>query len=344
MIKKLIKQVFLYSGCWRLIRSWQRSKQGPGISILYGHRVLPDEVMANHEDPRYVSGHTSVSEVIAAIKVLRKYYTFISIDEAVSQIRNGAIEKESVVLTFDDGFKDNFLHLLPVLQEFQIPATFYINSSVIDTKESLWFQSVINYFYSIPENEIRIALSDTTYDLSTASKRYQAAFSFMQFLQREYPPTQFHAIIEQVAGDARLPSEDDYHMSWDDLKALVEEPLITIGAHSLHHYPLGYCDEALSQVEICESIESLEKKLNIKIEHFSFPRGHDTDFNDYHIQLLKEQKVVSATTTLRGINRNGQDLHTLKRIGFPQNVRSEVEEFLWYVGGIPQLLRPNAEH
>lgn len=338
MIKKIVRFIFLYLGPWQILRILERRKYGAGISILYGHRVMTDEVMSNPDDPRVVTGHTSVSEVECAIKTLSKHYEFISIGDAVEQIKSGQVKKESVVLTFDDGFRDNFVNLLPVLKKYNVPATFYINASVIGSNKNLWFQAVINYFYAIKEDKIFIDENQTEYDLSSSKKRYQAAFDFMQYIQNNKHPTEFYSVIEKLAGDKCLPSAEDFHMTWDDLKQLADEPLITLGAHSYRHFPLGYCDEELSEYEIKTSIEKLEQELEMDIKHFSFPRGHREDFNDFHIKVLRENGIDSATTTLRGVNRNGQDLYEIKRIGFPQNISNDVEEFLWYVGGIPQII------
>jgi len=338
LIKKLIKILVLYFGPWSLLRLMKRRKEGAGISILYGHRVLSDAIIADKNDPRRITGHTSVSEVEVAILELIKRFDIISMDEAVDQLGAQGVNKESVVLTFDDGFKDNFKYLLPVLKKYNVPATYYINSSVIGTKHNLWFQSVINYFFAIKENTVKIELSNKEYDLSSADKRYIAAFDFMQYLQTNYKPDKFHEVIESVAGVKALPNDDDYHLSWDDLSILAKEPLITLGAHSYNHYPLAYCDEKQSKFEIEKSVTDLEEKLAIKIKHFSYPRGHVEDFNDWHIKVLKDLGISSAVTTIRGVNRKGQDLFQIKRVGFPQNISNDVNDFLWYVGGIPQLI------
>lgn len=338
MIKKIVRFIFLYMGPWQILRKLERRKYGPGISILYGHRVMSDKIMSDPNDPRVVAGHTSVSEVEHAIKHLSKHYQFVSIGDAVEQLERGDVREESVVLTFDDGFRDNYINLLPVLKKHNVPAVFYVNASVISTNQNLWFQAVINYFFAIEEERIFIEENQTEYNLADAKKRYQAAFDFMQYIQNNKHPTEFYSVIEKLAGEKCLPTEEDYHMTWGDLKQLVEEPLITLGAHSYRHFPLGYCDEELSEYEITTSIEKLEQELGIDIEHFSFPRGHREDFNNFHTEVLQKKGVKSATTTLRGVNRSGQDLFAIKRIGLPQNISDDVEEFLWYVGGIPQLI------
>ncbi len=339
MITNLLKVIFIYSGLWSLFRLLQRVRKGPGISILYGHRVLPDEIIADKNDSRTVTGQTCVSEVLAAVVELKKHFQIISIEQAVEQLKSGNIEKDSVVLTFDDGFQDNFTYLYPLLKKHNIPATYYVNSSVLSTNKSLWFQSIINYFYAIPEQSIHITINNKTYPLTNSEQRYAAAFDFMRYLQSNHKPQEFHAIIEQVAGDLSLPQGDDLHMTWDEVKKLADDPLITIGAHSYNHFPLGFCDEALSTEEITRSIVDLEQQLGQKIKHFSYPRGHVEDFNQHHIDCLKANQIESAVSTIRGVNRLGEDLYSLRRVGFPQCITSNKADFLWHVGGIPQLFQ-----
>ena len=339
MLKGLLKSFIIHSGLWSAIRANERKKSGAGISILYGHRVLPDRIIEDKSDARRITGHTSVSQVAAAIKLLNKYYKIISIDEAVQNLKDNNVSEESVVLTFDDGFGDNFKYLYPLLKELNTPATFYVNPSVVGTNKNLWFQSIINFFFAIPDSHYYMKINSTRYELDTPEKRYSAAFDFMQYIQAEHKPQSFINLIEEIMGDLSNPQELDFHMSWSDLSILASDPLITIGAHTQHHFPLGYCDEELSKMEIFQSVADIENKLGSKVDHFSYPRGHSEDFSQFHIDYLKSINVKSATSTIRGVNRGGDDLFSLKRIGFPQKIIGDETDFLWYVSGIPQLLK-----
>jgi peptidoglycan/xylan/chitin deacetylase (PgdA/CDA1 family) len=339
MLKKIVKKAFLYLGPLSLIRLIQRLRFGKGITILYGHRVLSDSIIADENDMRSITGHTSESEVIEAIKQLKKRFHIISMDQAIEQLSTGKVEQESAVLTFDDGFQDNFRYLYPVLKRHKVPATYYINASVIGTNKSLWFQSIINYFFAVESQQVDVAINGEHYDLSSPRKRYQAAFSFMQYIQANHKPQEFHRIIETLAGPLSLPPPDDQHMSWDELKQLAADPLITIGAHSYNHYPLGYCDQELSKFEIDQSIKQLEQNLEITIEHFSYPRGHKEDFNQHHIDCLCAMNIKSGVSTIRGVNRRGAEPFSLKRVGFPQSISEDVDDFLWHVAGVPQIVQ-----
>lgn len=338
MLTALIKKLVIHWGPLSLIRAIQSKLSGPGITFIYGHRVLPDDIIANPDDPRRIAGQASISEIEETIKTLSKHYNLISIDDAMEQINSNNIKTDSVVLTFDDGFQDNFIHLLPVLKKYNVPAIFYINTSVISSNKNLWFQEIINYFFAVNENETYIEINDTHYDLSTAQKRFQSAFHFMRYIQANHPPLTFDDIISTIAGDLALPSDIDKHLTWEDLTALCNEELITLGAHTNRHYPLTLCDSDLSNSEISESKRRLEEKLPIKINHFSFPRGHAEDFNDTHIQQIINAGFSSAVSTIRGVNRGGQDKFRVKRVGLPHEIIGKTDELIWDVAGLPQLI------
>ncbi|MBV1881775.1 MAG: polysaccharide deacetylase family protein [Pseudomonadales bacterium] len=338
MLSTIIKKLIIHSGLFGIIRNLLNIFSGPGITFMYGHRVLTDEIMANPDDPRRIAGQSSVSEITELIKSLSKHYHFISIDEALDQINNNSIKRESIVLTFDDGFQDNYLNLLPILKEFSVPAVFYVNSSVISTEKNLWFQEIINFFFAVPDDEIHVVINDKTYDLSSPQKRFDASFNLMRYLQANKHPTQFDEIIRTIAGDLAKPSALDRHLTWEDLKNLSKENLITLGAHTVHHYPLALCNSELSNIEITNSITHLENKLAIKIKHFSFPRGNEGDFNDTHINQIKNAGLISAVSTVRGVTRSGADNFQIKRVGLPKEIIGKTDDLLWHVAGFPQLI------
>ncbi len=338
MIKTLAKKLFISFGGLDLLRCVTNLISGKSITIIYGHRVLPDHILEDLNNPNTISGQTSVSEVKRLIQVLEKRFKFISMDDAIEKIGSNKIDNNYLVLTFDDGFSDNYEYLLPILLENKIPATYYVNTSVIDSNENLWFQSVINLFFSIQEKSIHIERFNQKYDLSTSTLRFESAMSFMKFLQSKFEPEEFMPIIKTINGSGYLPKDTDKHLTWDQLRKLINEPLITIGAHSSRHFPLTLCDIELAKSEISLSKNLLEKKLDTKIKHFSFPRGYETDFNNSHIEHIKQLGMKSSTTTIRGNNKLASDLYQLKRVGLPAKTIGKEDELLWYVYAMPQLI------
>jgi peptidoglycan/xylan/chitin deacetylase (PgdA/CDA1 family) len=83
-------------------------------------------------------------------------------------------------------------------------------------------------------------------------------------------------------------------LTWDEIAELVNDPIVTIGAHTLNHYNLRNLTEEQSFYEIMESKKILEKKLNIKVNHFSYPFG---EFRSRDVDFVKQCNFLTATTT-----------------------------------------------
>lgn len=97
------------------------------LTILAYHRVLPD-----------VAGQTlavSVRDFQWQIQVLKKKkHAFLTLREFYTRHVSGSepIRQNIAILTFDDGYADNYLHALPILKAEQVPATFFITTGYID--------------------------------------------------------------------------------------------------------------------------------------------------------------------------------------------------------------------
>jgi len=290
------------------------------------------------DGPRKLCGHMSVSDLRGAIRVLRKHYRFISLDDAVGQLKSGTVKSDSIVLAFDDGFVDNYRHVLPVVTDLNVPATFYLATAVIGSSDSLWFQAVINWFYKYPGDHLYVGVNDATYDTSSPKRRITSAFSFMRYLQETYRPLEYKRIIEQSSNGLCRPDDLDRHLSWKEVRKLGSEVLVTIGSHTANHYRLSLCDDETARREIEESAEMLNKRLGTATMHFAYPRGNTEDFNDAHIEMLRQSGYASAVSTIRGVNRSDADLYRLKRIRLPKDTSKALPELLIAVAGARDLV------
>lgn len=142
--KRTLKTLYVRLGLLLLTRCVLPLLYGPGITILCGHRVLPDSVICNGDDPRTLRDHMSASEFREAIRIVKKHYQILSLVEAVEQLEKGTLSHDSVVVTLDDGFVDNYQCMLPIIRDLHVPVTFYLSTAVIGSSDSLWFQAIIN--------------------------------------------------------------------------------------------------------------------------------------------------------------------------------------------------------
>jgi peptidoglycan/xylan/chitin deacetylase (PgdA/CDA1 family) len=87
---------------------------------------------------------------------------------------------------------------------------------------------------------------------------------------------------------------DEIGLTWDEISELANDPLVSIGAHTLNHYNLRNLTGEQSFYEIMESKKVLEKKINLKVNHFSYPFG---EFGSREIEFVNQINFLTATTT-----------------------------------------------
>lgn len=103
-------------------------------------------------------------------------------------------------------------------------------------------------------------------------------------------------------------------MSWDDLRAVSAEELVTIGSHGNSHKRISLLQDNEITDEIIGSKIRLEEELRVEIKHFSYPFGQLCDFNRYAVDRLKNSGYNSACSTRYGRKNSNNNVYELFRI------------------------------
>lgn len=101
-----------------------------GVPILYYHSVLPDAEVTTHNE--VTISPEKLNEELMIVKELG--YTTITISELTDYLNNNnPIPEKSIVITFDDGYTDNYVHAFPILKELNMKATIFMIASQVDS-------------------------------------------------------------------------------------------------------------------------------------------------------------------------------------------------------------------
>ncbi len=331
--RALLKAIFAYGGPLWIFRLLRRLRHGPCVTILCCHRVLLDNVINDTENRQSLIGHLSASTFARCMTVLKRHYDIISIGEAVDLLRSGNIRRDSLVLTFDDGFYDNYEIVVPILRSLQIPATMYLATSVIGQSGTLWFNEGIARFWQATGSTVSVKSLGRSYPLGPPSERIKTAYRFLTDVKANSPPEKWHDLLHEVAENYRM-EPIDRAINWDEARALAREPLVTIGGHTVNHYILSRCTPELAHSELEQSRRTLKEMLQVDVNHFAYPRGHQEDFGEVHVQMLQELGYHSAVTTAFGVNYVGADLYRLKRVGLSQPLCTSIPDVLLRAAGV----------
>lgn len=254
------------------------------------------------------------------MEYLAKNFEVISLKEVLRRYKNRGFETQ-VVLTFDDGLKNNFTKVYPILKRLNLPATFFVCPGLIESHSWVWAYEVGQRLLSCTdqERESLLHMFNAPID-SNVGDRDVVVESIVEWMKTLFimDRKEVEGIILGMTGKY-IPSLHEKGcfdtISWNELRMLPPE-LITIGSHSVNHPILTKLPHNEMEFEILESRTWLEKELSIPVEFFCYPNG---DYDDRVVETVKNAYSAAVTTEPYFVH-SGDDTYKLNRIPAAENL------------------------
>jgi len=265
-------------------------------TILMFHRIAEKSSQGIDANENMKVSPEYLDNFIAAAKEYG--YTFISLDE----LHKILVEKKKVhrqlVITFDDGYKDNYHAAYPILKKHNIPFCIYIATSMPNKKGILWWYAIEDLIKS--NNEI--VLSNGHRVSCKDKNEYDSAFSYLRdfIIKNGYKDLTFFENLFKNYQIDWYSYCDNLSMSWKEISKLSKDNLVTIGGHTDNHLILKNLTANQVYDEINNGLRDIESQIGIKVKHFSYPYGGPNEIGNKEFQILKKFNFKTATTTYRG--------------------------------------------
>jgi peptidoglycan/xylan/chitin deacetylase (PgdA/CDA1 family) len=313
-IIKAAFEVLSLPGFARLIRARSRSK---GV-IFTLHRVLPQRPADFSPNAILQVTPEFLDFTIRRVRALG--LDIVSLDEAIHRLQSPGPSRRFAVFTFDDGYRDNLEHALPILRKHNCPFTLYVPTALVDGAGEIWWQALED----IIAGRDAIDLGNEHFDTSSLSKKY-AAYDIIYWRMRKMPEPDRVELIHRLAGQYGLNLHRhcrELIMDWTELRSFADEPLCTIAAHTVHHYELAKLPADQAENEIDQSVRIIHVQSGKKPDHLSFPIGGPASAGTREFTLAKNLGLHSAVTTRPGGLYAGDDLCALPRISLNGNFQA----------------------
>lgn len=274
-----------------------RGRRSRHVQILAYHRVA---VAGDDFLP-----HTPRTTFERQMEHLASDYHVCSLGEAVERLERDDVPDNALVLTFDDGYRDNYLHAFPVLRRFGLTATTFLATDAIGSGRILWHDRVFRAFAVTREAWLRDYGADHAhYPLASAADRAAARSRVLQFLRRLAPAervTWLDRLVHELRVDepATVP---ELMLSWEQVREMQRAGL-AFGSHTVTHPILSTLSAEQARHELVESKREIERQLQCPVTAFAYPNGSRADFDESSKRLLREVGYTCAVTTLPGTNR-----------------------------------------
>ena len=305
--KQLARRVITSSLPYSILRGVLTRK--PHVAILMYHTLGRDD------DDFDAWTVVRVSDFKQQVAFVRRYYDIVSLDEALTADAN---ERPMAVVTFDDGDIGLHEHLLPLVDELELPATIYVSTGQVETGERHWFDKVMNALQ--PTTPLQIDLTSLGLETWTiGAERGEANWfviaSLLDRLKTVTPAVRDAAckvILAQAERlDCRSRSAPLGPMSIEQLRRLARHPLVTIGSHTHCHSLLDRIPLGEATASIARSCRLLEQWTGARPAHFAYPNGNHSPALERAVASLGFR---SATTAGGGRWFGGGNLMALQRL------------------------------
>jgi peptidoglycan/xylan/chitin deacetylase (PgdA/CDA1 family) len=236
----------------------------------------------------------------------------ISLAEALERARQGRLRGRTISVTFDDGYADNFAVALPILERFEVPATFFVSSGFVDGGR-MWNDSITETFRLIEPGTCEIELpGENAFDLTDWTSRRNAADSTIT-AWKHLPPKERQARVDALASRVHgLPA--DLMLTKTQLRQLAQSPFAAIGGHTRNHPILASLPDSEAAEEIEGGKRDLEDWIQSEIRHFAYPNGRlGRDYDARHAALARQTGFDAAVATDWGTLETGGDHYAIPR-------------------------------
>ena len=294
------------------------------VLILTYHRILPKSLIEKSVSQR--SMILSLETFKEQLKILNKYYKPVSIDEYLEM--NKFTKKKLAIITFDDGWADNYEYALEELWRNKIPATVYLTSDYIGSGKLFWPEKYSIVMYQNIELQIEekksliIDLtSENIYEIlkliknESKKNNKRKLVNLLILYLKKYKIKVINQLLKLLTGDIIIENYVDINvdrlMTWNEVNVM-KKYNINIGSHSKSHSILPGLDYRHAIKEIIESKQIIEEKCRVKVKDFSFPNG---EFNEILKYMLQISGYKSAVTGINSLSSTYTDKYELRRKG-----------------------------
>lgn len=296
---------------------------GTAAAILMYHRVLPaaEATALDVEPGMFVTPETFARQ----LEWLERSFRVLPLADVIACLVAGrSLPRGACAITFDDGWRDNHVHALPLLGARRLPATIFLVTGRVGTRGAFWPDEACRRFARVPSRE-RAALAREL-GLSVAGDTPAQLVAALKPLGEEERARRLEALRARTPAVVEPERE---LLDWEEIGQMARAG-IAFESHGVSHAILpGLPDDAVAR-ELGRARSALAERGLGQGGLLAYPSGA---FDGRVKALAHDAGYLAAVTTQRRIARRADDAFALPRIGLHQDVSASRAEFHRLVPG-----------
>jgi peptidoglycan/xylan/chitin deacetylase (PgdA/CDA1 family) len=288
----LINKLRYKWNCWRRDISWHLGHNRSYLTGAKGARILLYHGICREDPLRFNTLFVDIKTFEAHLKFYKKYYNVISLDDFYQQ--RFTKDRFNICLTFDDGFANNHKYVLPLLEQYQMPATFFVTGIRDAGYDILWndFLSIITKYGpgQLDYKGDQYIKNRGRYVSAANGKALVDTLRSSDFIAKKEMMQQ----LSSLSGFKKQPYDEEYwqQMTEAQIRNMAASPHVTIGDHGYYHNDLSGIPVNQAVEEMVRSKKYLEIIIGKEIKALAFPYGA------YSAEVREEAKKIGFSQLL----------------------------------------------
>jgi peptidoglycan/xylan/chitin deacetylase (PgdA/CDA1 family) len=256
-----------------------------------------------------------VNDFRGQMEFLHNEYRVLPLGECVQRISSGLpLPDRAVCVTFDDGFRNVLTHAAPILDQYQLPSTVFLVTSLMDSCLPPWPGLLLFALSNTSLPMVHFAGRDWALTKGRAGldtcERLVGYFKILPGEEREARLDELCAALNggQPADFSKSPRAT---VNWDEVAGAARSGLMRFESHTHTHASLSHCAPQEQRKELETSRDIMRARLAVE-DLFCYPFG---DYSPETTKNVVEMGYRCALTTDAGLNSAAPDIYTLRRVG-----------------------------
>jgi peptidoglycan/xylan/chitin deacetylase (PgdA/CDA1 family) len=324
-VKELAKRTLYavgYYGAFGAVRTPRERR----LLVLMYHDILDEERAA---DPRELDDDSpSAAEFESHLRVIREHYAILPLGEAFDRLRRGALDRNTVAITFDDGYESVYGTAFPLLRQFDAPATVFLLTGWIGNGTPYWWprlRSLLQHsdFRGISQKQLSEIAGTVcrAYDGQPpgldARKRLAREIESSFRDLRDDDRSRRLASLERLLFPDRAPPSPPRALTWEQVREMSHRG-VDFEPHTRSHINIGAESHATVREEVASSRRDVEEQTSRRPQGFAYPYGKEVASYRAVGPILAEMGFSYAITAVNGVNSPRTSPFLLWRMSLPK--------------------------
>ncbi len=297
----------LWSGVTSLL---SRIPDRDSLLVLNYHRI------GNSAEDLFDPGVFSASgeDFDQQISHLKRSGSLVTLQEALAFIRDagavkGSVRRCRVLITFDDGYRDNYGIAFPILRSHGVQGVFFLATDMVGSCAVPWWDRIAWLLKTARRRRFTLHLSgepgapaELQVDIegNGLDESLQAVLRLYKMRENLDPARLMRELIEKAKGNP-IPETERRFLSWDEAREMIRGGM-AIGSHTQSHAVLGQLTPQQQYEELSGSRSILKQELGVEVEALAYPVGHRDSFSNETKSIAQEAGYRGAFSHYGGTN------------------------------------------